>query len=123
MLTTIFLLIVLAVIGIAAIPLMMGIVPPNPYYGWPTRQSSSKPDLWRQVNMFLGRAVVIADRVGGVGDHGVQRDVASLRLGATIRRAFIPRHRGGGHVLVQPENRGLAFPLYGQCCDSFAAMH
>lgn len=60
MLTTIFLLIVLAVIGIAAIPLMMGIVPPNPYYGWPTRQSSSKPELWKHVNMFLGRAVVIA---------------------------------------------------------------
>ncbi len=60
MLTTIFLLIILAVVGLAGIPLMIGIVPQNPYYGWPTRSSSSKPELWREVNMFLGRAVVIA---------------------------------------------------------------
>jgi hypothetical protein len=60
MLITIFLLIVLAVIGIAAIPLMVGIVPPNPYYGWPARRSSSKPELWRQVNMVFGRAVLVA---------------------------------------------------------------
>lgn len=60
MLTTIFLLIILAVVGLAGIPLMIGIVPQNPYYGWPTRSSSSKPELWKQVNMFLGRAVVIA---------------------------------------------------------------
>lgn len=60
MLTTIFLLIILAVVGLAGIPLMIGIVPQNPYYGWPTRSSSSKPELWKEVNMFLGRAVVIA---------------------------------------------------------------
>jgi len=60
MLTTIFLLIILAVVGLAGIPLMIGIVPQNPYYGWPTRSSSSKPELWREVNMFLGRAAVIA---------------------------------------------------------------
>ena len=60
MLTTIFLLILLFVIGIAAIPLAAGIVPPNPYFGWPTRRSSSKPELWRQVNMVFGRAIVVA---------------------------------------------------------------
>ena len=66
MLTTIFLLILLAVIGVAAIPLMIGVVPPNPYYGWPTRRSASKPELWRQVNMFAGRAVVIADAIAAL---------------------------------------------------------
>ena len=60
MLTTIFLLIILALAGIAAIPLMMGIVPQNPYFGWPTRSSSSKPELWREVNMIFGRAVLVA---------------------------------------------------------------
>ena len=60
MLTTIFLLILLFVIGIAAIPLAAGMVPPNPYYGWPTRISSSKPELWKQVNQVFGRAVVAA---------------------------------------------------------------
>ena len=66
MLTTIFLLIILAVVGLAGIPLMLGIVPQNPYYGWPTRRSSSKPELWREVNMFLGRAVVIAVAIAAI---------------------------------------------------------
>ena len=66
MLVTIFLLILLLVIGVAAVPLMMGIVPPNPYYGWPTRRSSSKPELWKQVNMFAGRAVVIAAALAAI---------------------------------------------------------
>jgi len=66
MLSTMFLLILLALIGMAGIPLMLGVVPPNPYYGWPTRSSSSKPDLWRQVNMVLGRAVVVACALAAV---------------------------------------------------------
>ena len=66
MLATIFLLIVLFVLGIAAIPLAAGVVPPNPYYGWPTRRSSSKPELWKQVNMFAGRAVVIAAALAAI---------------------------------------------------------
>jgi hypothetical protein len=66
MLTTIFLLIVLFVIGIAAIPLAAGIVPPNPYFGWPTRSSSSKPEIWKQVNMVFGRAIVVACALAGL---------------------------------------------------------
>ena len=60
MLMTIFLLIVLGAAGLAAIPLILGIVPPNPYYGWPARRSASRPELWAQVNRFLGWAVVVA---------------------------------------------------------------
>ena len=66
MLSTIFLLILLFVVAIAAIPLMIGIVPPNPYYGWPARKSSSKPELWREVNMFMGRAVLIAAALAAI---------------------------------------------------------
>jgi len=66
MLSTIFFLILLALVGMAGIPLMLGVVPPNPYYGWPTRSSSSKPDLWKQVNMVLGRAVVVACALAAV---------------------------------------------------------
>ena len=60
MLMTIFLLIVLGASGLAALPLMLGLVPPNPYYGFPARISASKPELWTQVNRFAGRAVVAA---------------------------------------------------------------
>jgi hypothetical protein len=66
MLATIFLLILLFLVGLAAVPLMLGIVPPNPYFGWPTRRSSSKPDLWKQVNMVFGRAVVIAAALAAI---------------------------------------------------------
>jgi hypothetical protein len=60
MLITIFLLIVLAALGAAALPLMLGLIPPNPYYGWPARRSSSKPTLWRRVNVVAGAAVFSA---------------------------------------------------------------
>ena len=60
MLMFIFLTIVLALVGLAAVPLMLGVVPPNPYYGFPTRSSAKNPNLWTQVNRFGGRAVVIA---------------------------------------------------------------
>ena len=66
MLSTIFLLILLALVGIAGIPLMMGIVPQNPYFGWPTRSSSSKPELWKRVNMFFGRALVVAAALAAI---------------------------------------------------------
>ena len=64
MLMTIFLLIVLFAAALAAVPLMLGIVPPNPYFGWPTRSIASKPDLWTQVNKFAGRALLAAVVVG-----------------------------------------------------------
>ena len=67
MLTVIFLLIVLAVVGLAAIPLAMGVVPPNPYYGWPTGHSRLHPKEWLRVNLFAGRALVVAAIVAGTG--------------------------------------------------------
>jgi len=60
MLMFIFLTIVLALVGLAAVPLMLGVVPPNPYYGFPARSSAKNPELWTQVNRFGGRAVVVA---------------------------------------------------------------
>ena len=66
MLSEIFLLILLFLVGAAAIPLAIGIVPPNPYYGWPTRVSSSKPELWKEVNLVFGRAVVVACAIAGI---------------------------------------------------------
>ena len=58
MLMTILLLIVLFVVGLAAVPLMIGIVPPNPYYAWPTGPSPAKAKAWMQVNRFAGRVLV-----------------------------------------------------------------
>jgi len=60
MLMFIFLTILLVLVGLAAVPLMLGIVPPNPYYGFPSRSSEKHPELWTQVNRFGGGAVVVA---------------------------------------------------------------
>lgn len=106
MLTTIFLLILLAVIGLAGIPLMLGIVPPNPYYGWPTRRSSSKPELWRQVNMFFGRAVLIATALAALAIMAyngtwlrsgfAQLFVVILALGGAAGATFWYDRKSGG---------------------------
>ena len=67
MLMFIFLVILLALVGLAAVPLMLGIVPPNPYYGFPTRISAKNTQLWTQVNRFGGAAVVVAVVLGIAG--------------------------------------------------------
>jgi uncharacterized membrane protein len=106
MLTTIFLLILLFVIGIAAVPLAAGMVPPNPYYGWPTRSSSSKPDLWKVVNMFFGRAVIVACSVAALAIMAyngtwlksgfAQLFVVILALGGALGATFFYLRKSGG---------------------------
>ena len=58
MLLTILVLIACAIVATAGVPLMLKIVPPNPYYGYPTRHLNSKPERWIQVNLFAGRCLV-----------------------------------------------------------------
>ena len=106
MLTTIFLLIVLALVALAGVPLMLGIVPENPYYGWPTRRSSSKPELWKQVNMFAGRAVVVAAALAALAimayngtwlrSGWAQLLVVLLFLGGAVGATFWYARKSGG---------------------------
>lgn len=106
MLTTIFLLILLALIGLAAIPLMLGIVPPNPYYGWPARISTSKPGLWKQVNLFFGRAVLVAAGLAALAimayngtwlrSGWAQLFVTVVFLGAAVGATFWYNQKSGG---------------------------
>jgi hypothetical protein len=58
MFLTIVLLLACAIAATIGVPLMLKLVPPNPYYGYPARSRSSKPDHWVQVNVFAGRALV-----------------------------------------------------------------
>jgi hypothetical protein len=106
MLATIFLLVLLFVIGIAAVPLAAGLVPPNPYYGWPTRSSSSKPDLWKVVNMFFGRALVVACSVAALAIMAyngtwlrsgfAQFFVVVVALAAALGATFVYLRKSGG---------------------------
>ena len=48
-----------------AVPLMRGMVKPNPWYGFRTPKTLNNPDLWYKVNaysgrLFLGQGVMLA---------------------------------------------------------------
>ncbi|HET7729122.1 MAG TPA: SdpI family protein [Usitatibacter sp.] len=60
MLTTIVLLLVCALIAIAAVPLMLRLIPRNPIYGLPTERALANDETWFRVNAFAGRAVLVA---------------------------------------------------------------
>ena len=106
MLSVIFLLILLAVVGIAAIPLVLGVVPPNPYYGWPTRSSSSKPELWKEANKVFGIAVLVAVAIAALAimlwngtwlkSGFAQLFVVIFALAAAVATTFVLVKKMGG---------------------------
>lgn len=66
MLTTIILLVILALLGLAAVPLMLRLVPRNPIYGVPTERALANDETWFRVNAFAGRAMLIAAAVAAL---------------------------------------------------------
>ena len=60
MLSTIFILILCALVAAIATPLMLRLIPPNPVYGLPTKRMGSQPEVWYLVNSFGGRMLVVA---------------------------------------------------------------
>jgi uncharacterized membrane protein len=60
MFTTVFLLIACALIAVAAVPLLLKLIPPNPIYGFRTERALEDSAVWFAVNRFLGRALLIA---------------------------------------------------------------
>jgi SdpI/YhfL family protein len=67
--------------GLAAvfgIPMGMGLIPPNRFYGFRTRKTLSSVDIWYRANRFSGWALAIAG-IAAVG-HNIlfQHDHANL---------------------------------------------
>jgi uncharacterized membrane protein len=60
MFTTVFLLLVCAIVAAVGVPLILKLVPPNPIYGVRTRKTTRSPEVWYEVNRFGGWALVIA---------------------------------------------------------------
>lgn len=58
MFVTIVLLLTCAIVAAAGVPLMLKLIPQNPYYGYPARSMKSRPNHWVDVNVFAGRALV-----------------------------------------------------------------
>ena len=48
------------VIGVLSVPLALGLVPPNPTYGFRTAATMANPRLWHEVNVFCGWALLLA---------------------------------------------------------------
>lgn len=66
MLSTIFFIILCALVAAAATPLMLRLIPPNPVYGLPTKRMNSQPQVWYLVNSFGGRMVVVAAGISAI---------------------------------------------------------
>ena len=60
MLLTVALLIVLALIAAASVPLVLRLVPRNPVYGVPTERALADEKTWFRVSAFAGKAMLIA---------------------------------------------------------------
>jgi archaellum biogenesis protein FlaJ (TadC family) len=60
MIVTIVLLIAVALLAAAAVPLVLRLVKQNPVYGVPTAQTLRHEALWFKVNAFAGKAVLLA---------------------------------------------------------------
>jgi uncharacterized membrane protein len=60
MMTTVFLLIACALIAAISVPLVLKLIPPNPVYGVRTERTTSRADLWYEVNKFAGKALLVA---------------------------------------------------------------
>jgi uncharacterized membrane protein len=60
MLGTVVLLLVCALTALAAVPLILKLVPPNDIYGIRTQRARSRAEVWYEVNRFGGYALVAA---------------------------------------------------------------
>jgi uncharacterized membrane protein len=51
------------VLFIVALPLVLGVVPPNRLYGFRTKKTLSDADVWYRVNRFAAIAIMLASVV------------------------------------------------------------
>ncbi len=61
--TETILLIVCALLFLLSAPLVLRLVPPNRLYGFRTRKTLSRPDIWYPANGFAGYALMLAAAV------------------------------------------------------------
>jgi hypothetical protein len=60
MLVTVLILIAVVLVAVAAVPLVLRLIPRNPAYGVPTERTLADDTTWFRVNAFAGKAVLIA---------------------------------------------------------------
>jgi hypothetical protein len=55
-----WLLTVCVISAVTSVPLALRLVPPNPFYGFKTRFTRSRRDVWYDANAFMGWAMLAA---------------------------------------------------------------
>ena len=55
---------VAAIIAVTAVPLLLGWIPPNPYYGFRTPQSMSSPEAWYRANEIMAWYMLASQAIG-----------------------------------------------------------
>ena len=78
-----------AIIALASIPLMIGIVPPNRAYGLRTRQTLADPDVWYRGNRFAGFALFIGAGISAAA-FWVRPEYASGRSLTGVAILIVP---------------------------------
>ena len=66
MFSVVFFLIGYAVIGLAALPLAMRVVPPNPYFGFRTPRCLDDATLWYNVNAVGGQLLLVVVGISAI---------------------------------------------------------
>ena len=96
------------IIAAASIPLILSVVPPNGVYGFRTRQTRTKRELWFRANRFAGCAFFIASGVSagifatypeyasGRSFAGLVVFVVPLAIAFAASFAYVRRASGGG---------------------------
>jgi uncharacterized membrane protein len=88
-----------AIIAVASVPMMLGLVPPNGIYGFRTRKTLSSPRIWSRANRFAGCALFIASAISAAiflvhPEYASGRSLAGLPvllvpLGIALAASFI----------------------------------
>ena len=60
-------------IALTAIPLVLGKVPPNMFYGVRTPRTMSDRDVWYKANAYGGRALLVAGLIAALGSIALTR--------------------------------------------------
>jgi hypothetical protein len=60
----------LVLVGIS-IPLILGKIPPNGWYGFRVRKTMENPEIWYPVNQFAGKRLLLASLVFSLAAPGI----------------------------------------------------
>ena len=105
MLSVVFFLIAYAVIGIAAVPLAMRLVPPNNYFGLRTPRTMDSASHWYLVHAVGGQLLLVCCGLAAIILMMYQGTWLEVVLGAALPLPRLHRWRRRGDPLLREEGQ------------------